>query len=345
MDKFLNRSAAKTLDPVKLSGNGLQDKTGWTVSTNMVSQQDVVPPSTDDDPDAPEPQLASALAVDGKADTVFAGVSAKEDPSLTIDMGKSTQVTSVRYTLEGADAAAALGAYRIETSLDGEAYTAIKEGRLQLGDDGTATLYFDNGDDPWICTYDARYLRITGVGQAGKTLAVGEIDVSGPSGDNVDFLAAGEGEAIGILKSDFVYQPAMEGQAARSIPKGSVVFVGDYKGNPAYNVVMLYDAQGNVVGGVDENGNVVANQIILAPNPGDALLGETSEGRWVYWIEPAMLKEIQLPTQVRAELYRVDNALTNGGQRLTSDSLFASLPETLPEIELTGDVASGAKND
>ena len=52
-----------------------------------------------------------------------------------------------------------------------------------------------------------------------------------------------------------------------------MVFVGDYKGNPAYNVVMLYDAQGNVVGGVDENGNVVANQIILAPNPGDALLG------------------------------------------------------------------------
>ncbi len=345
VDKFLNRSAAKTLDPVKLSGNGLQDKTGWTVSTNMVSQQDVVPPTTDDDPDAPEPQPASALAVDGKADTVFTGVSAKEDPSLTIDMGKSTQVTSVRYTLEGADTAAALGAYRIETSLDGEAYTAIKEGRLELGDDGAATLYFDNGDDPWICTYDARYLRITGVGQAGKTLAVGEIDVFGPSGDNVDFLATEAGEAIGILKSDFVYQPAMEGQAARSIPKGSVVFVGDYKGNPAYNVVMLYDAQGNVVGGTDEDGNVVANQIILAPNPGDALLGETSEGRWVYWIEPTMLKEIQLPTQVRAELYRVDNALTNEGQRLTSDSLYASLPETLPEIELTGDVASGAKND
>ena len=83
VDKFLNRSAAKTLDPVKLSGNGLQDKTGWTVSTNMVSQQDVVPPTTDDDPDAPEPQPASALAVDGKADTVFTGVSAKEDPSLT----------------------------------------------------------------------------------------------------------------------------------------------------------------------------------------------------------------------------------------------------------------------
>ena len=56
-----------------------------------------------------------------------------------------------------------------------------------------------------------------------------------------------------------------------------------------------------------------------------------------------MLKEIQLPTQVRAELYRVDNALTNEGQRLTSDSLFASLPEYLPEIELHG--ASAAAND
>lgn len=345
VDKFLNRSVAKTLDPVKLSGNGLQDKAGWTVETNMVSQQDVVPPATDDDPDAPEPQSASTLAVDGKADTVFTGVSAKEDPSLTIDMGKSTQVTSVRYTLKDAGAAAALGAYRIETSLDGKTYTAVKEGALTIGDDGAATLYFDNGEDPWICTYDARYLRITGTGQAGKELSVGEIDVFGPSGDNVDFLAAGEGDAIGILKSDFVYQQAMDGQEARSIPKGSLVFVGSYKGNPAYNVVLLYDAKGNVVGGVDEHGNVVANQIILAPNPGDALLGETSEGRWVYWIEPATLAKMALPTQVRAELYRVDNALTNEGQRLTSDSLMASLPETLPEIELTGDVASGAKND
>ncbi|MCR0191447.1 hypothetical protein MKC78_08190 [[Clostridium] innocuum] len=43
----------------------------------------------------------------------------------------------------------------------------------------------------------------------------------------------------------------------------------------------------------------------------------------------------QLPEKVRAELYRVDNALTNEGQRLVSDTLLVKIPEILPEITLT----------
>ena len=99
-------------------------------------------------------------------------------------------------------------------------------------------------------------------------------------------------------------------------------------------MVVLYDAEGNVVGGVDDDGAIVARQVIFAPDPGDAMLGETSEGTWLYWIEPAELAKMELPSSVRAELYRVDNALTNEGQRLVSDSLLISLPDALPEIEL-----------
>ena len=340
VDKFLNRSKAQVLDPIKLTGNGLKDKDGWTVDTNMTSAQDTVPPATDDDPDAPAPVAASALAVDGDAATVFTGVAADGDPVMTIDMGKASAVTSVRYTLKDADAAQALGSYRIETSLDGATYAVVKEGEIALGEDGTATLYFDNKQDPWICTYDARYLRITATGQAGKELSVGEIDVFGPSGDNVDFLEAQGSPAVGVLKSDFVYQPAGQDKDKLFIPQGSVVFTGSYKGNPAYNVVVLYDGQGNVVGGADASGNTVANQIIMAPAPGNAMLGETSEGTWVYWIEPADLPAAKLPAQVRAELYRVDNALTNEGQRLVSDSLMANVPATLPEIDLRGAAGS-----
>ena len=43
----------------------------------------------------------------------------------------------------------------------------------------------------------------------------------------------------------------------------------------------------------------------------------------------------QLPEKVRAELYRVDNALTNEGQRLVSDTLLVKIPEILLEITLT----------
>ena len=341
VDKFLNRSKALVLDPIKLTGNGLQDKSGWTVSTNMSSAQDSVPPATDDDPDAPAPKPASELMVDGKADTVYTGASDGEDPVITLDMGKPTEVTSLRNTLGAGAEGSAIGDYRIETSLDGENYTLIKEGALSLDKDGRASLYFDNGKDPWICTYDARYLRITAVGQAGRQLSVAELDVFGPSGDDVFFLDA-NGGAAGILKSDFVYQKADENLDKQFIPKGSLVFTGSYKGNPAYNVVVLYDENGNVVGGVNADGSTVASQIIMAPEPGDAMLGDVSEGSWVYWIEPGDLASMKLPKQVRAELYRVDNALTNEGQRLVSDSLPGDVPDNLPDVELGGNATVAA---
>ena len=39
-------------------------------------------------------------------------------------------------------------------------------------------------------------------------------------------------------------------------------------------------------------------------------------------------------TKVRAELYRVNSALTQAGQRLVSDSLFETVPSVLPEVTL-----------
>ena len=156
-----------------------------------------------------------------------------------------------------------------------------------------------------------------------------------------NFLDA-NGGAAGILKSDFVYQKADENLDKQFIPKGSLVFTGSYKGNPAYNVVVLYDENGNVVGGVNADGSTVASQIIMAPEPGDAMLGDVSEGSWVYWIEPGDLASMKLPKQVRAELYRVDNALTNEGQRLVSDSLPGDVPDNLPDVELGGNATVAA---
>ena len=236
-------------------------------------------------------------------------------------MGKPTEVTSLRYTLGAGAKGSAIGDYRIETSLDGESYTLIKKGSLSLDEDGKASLYFDNGKDPWICTYDARYLRITAVGQAGGQLSVAELDVFGPSGDDVSFLDA-NGGAAGILKSDFVYQKADENLDKQFIPKGSLVFTGSYKGNPAYNVVVLYDENGNVVGGVNADGSTVASQIIMAPEPGDAMLGDVSEGSW------GLLDRARRPCEHEAAQagarravprgQRVDERGTAPGERLAS---------------------------
>ena len=46
--------------------------------------------------------------------------------------------------------------------------------------------------------------------------------------------------------------------------------------------------------------------------------GNVSDGTWVYYIEPEALEGMTLPTQIKAELYRVDDALTNENERLVS---------------------------
>ena len=149
----------------------------------------------------------------------------------------------------------------------------------------------------------------------------------------MEFMTAEDGlPAIGVLTEDYVYGS----QAEDVIMKGSLIFTGKYKGNPAYNVVVLYDKDGNVIGGKD--GNVLAGQVIFAKVPEQGNLGETSDGTWVYYIEPGQWNEESLKavSQVRGELYRVDNALTLEGERIVSDTQLITMPETLPDITLQG---------
>ena len=70
----------------------------------------------------------------------------------------------------------------------------------------------------------------------------------GVTGDNVEFEQTLDGTAaIGRLAEEYRYGTE-EGDV---IPAGSVLFTGTYKGNPAYNVVVLYDENGNIVGGTE----------------------------------------------------------------------------------------------
>ena len=262
--------------------------------------------------------------IDNDGTTTFTGTLEAGDPYILLELGQSTEVSALQYTLSGGGQA--VTDFKIEVSEDGELYREVRNGTFRLSN-GSEMIYFNNGKDNWVCTYDAAYVRLTAVGQQGKNISVTELNLYGPSGDNVEFLSAQNGQkAIGKLSSDYQYGK----KAEEKIPAGSVVFTGSYKGNPAYNVVVLYDEKGNIVGGTDADGALVAEQVILAEDPGDALLGETSEGTWIYWL-PASAK---LPDKVRAELYRVDNALTNEGQRMVSDTAFVTVPQTLPEISL-----------
>mgnify|MGYP006989196703 FL=1 len=48
-------------------------------------------------------------------------------------------------------------------------------------------------------------------------------------------------------------------------------------------------------------------------------------------------KALEGVKKVRAELYRVNDALTNEDQRLVSDSLYEEVPSSLPTITIKGD--------
>ena len=97
-------------------------------------------------------------------------------------------------------------------------------------------------------------------------------------------------------------------------------------------MVILYDQDGNIIGGTNEVGELVAQQILLAEVPVQGDIQNVWDGTWIYWIEPG--QDLTGITKVRAELYRVNDAITNEGQRLVSDSLFEAMPATLPNVEL-----------
>ena len=328
VDKFLNRSAAFTLPAVKISHDGSYGKELWTVTTNMVSADDTTTPGSEHDPCEPEPVSAISRVADNDNTTTYTGAVSKGNATVTIDFHKSLALTGFKYTVtEGTP----IRQYEAQISADGADWQTMAAGTF--GEEEVNTVYFRNeNNDPWVCTYDAVQFRLIVKDPAGSQVSISEIDLLGPTGDNVELLDDG----IGILAQDYRY-----GTAEEVIPAGSLVFTGSYKGNPAYNVVLLYDENGNLVGGTDAEGNLVAHQIILAEVPEQGELGEVSEGGWVYWIEPDQLEEMTLPAAVRAELYRVDNATTNEGQRLTSDTLTVTLPEELPPITIGGTPSEG----
>ena len=386
IDRLLNETETLALPQVKVCHDGAIDKSGWSVQTNMTSGKDTVVNKGEDDPESgvvngnttPGQEKVSAItaALDNDEDTVYygaAGNTASTRPYILLDLGGVEQVTAVKFTpalknysgdaSDGTGVAAGdlykyrLFGYKVEISLDGSTWTTVKEGKTYKGgaaanpaswvksDDiifngdfqgeGSYTLYFnkqmDDGTmDPFMYTYDAAYVRITSTTMT--TMAVAEIDVLGPTSDNVELIE----EGFGKLKEDFTTGAYADGTPC-VIPAGAVAFYGSYKGDPSYNVVLLKDQNGKVLDG---------SQLIFAEVPAQGALGETSDGRWFYWLEDEEktddlgdtyneFDQLDGLTAVQAELYRVRDAMTLAGQRLTSNSLTLTLPATIPDLTIT----------
>ncbi|MBD5130438.1 MAG: hypothetical protein HDT43_11055 [Ruminococcaceae bacterium] len=310
VDKYLYRSAPLTLEPIKITDDGSLDKSNWTAATLGVTADGIETAGDDNDPCNSKPDEPALLAIDGDSNTVFTGT-AVSGAKILFELNRQETVSGFKYISESAVS------YTLMVRENGTWHNAAG-GTL----DGSGTVWFENADGKYVSTYktDAAMLVINSAAE----LAIAEFDLLGVTGDNVDFKRDG---AVGILAEDYEYA------SGEIIPEGSLVFTGSYKGNPAYNVVMLFDENGYVVGSASEDGSINASQIILADKP-TGLIRNVSEGTWIYWVDASAADSF---TSVRAELYRVNNALTNEGERLVSDSLFIEIPYDIPYITFGND--------
>lgn len=322
IDKYLNRSAAFTTKMVKIKHDGSMDKTNWSISTVDLTADAIVDDATDEMPCEQTTSNPAKLAIDNNIETVYTPLVGSDKAEIVIDFNQTLITTGLKYT---AGDGKSVGEYEIYVMQNDE-WILTAEGTFK----GSKTVYFANDDDKYISTYSTTAVKLVLLNQKDANVSIAELDVLGVTGDNVDFRRTIQDTAtvIGTLSTDYKYGE----NSGDVIPEGSLVFTGSYKGNPAYNVVILYDEAGNIVGGVDSEKNVAAQQIILADVPDNSNIANVSDGTWIYWIEPEQMEGMKMPKEVRVELYRVNNALTNEGQRLVSDSLFEEVPGTLPAI-------------
>lgn len=323
IDQYLNRSASFTTEMVKIEHDGSMNKTNWTISTMGLKADAEKPDSTEEMPCEQTANNPANLAFDNDLNTVYNPQVTEGYADITIDFNQTLTASGMKITTGSDDTDFA---YQIYVQEENGKYKKVSEGTCT----GSKTVYFANDDNKYISTYSTSSIKFVFSRQQNKVVSIAELDVLSPTGDNVDFRRTEDENVtvIGTLGADYKYGEN-DGDV---IPKDSLIFTGAYKGNPAYNTVILFDGEGNVVGGTDGENNLVSQQIILADVPDEGNIANVSNGTWIYWIEPDQMENMKMPETVRVELYRVNNALTNEGQRLVSDSLFEEVPDTLPDI-------------
>ncbi len=310
-DKFLNKTETVSLAPVKVKHRGEINRDGWTIETNMYSDDDEII-KADGESGYCEDTYISAISniIGNGTKTGYSGKTDSKNAEFIISLGGKEQVTALRYDGDAAY-------FTVYVSEDKENWTEVKKGSFSGGKD--ETVYFnqpDSNKEGYMYIYKADYVKVV---FDTSSISINDFNILGPTSDNVELLNDG----IGILQSDFVYDK----NTNASIPANSIIFTGVYKGNPAYNVVKLLDENGDIING---------SQVIMAENPNDGELGNVSEGIWIYWIEPQDIPE-KLYSKVKAELYRVDDAITMENERIVSDTLFVDVPSVLPNITISGE--------
>lgn len=277
------------------------------------------------------------ISYDKTIDTSLYDMSTGDNGTITVTMknGASVPVTGLKIT--GANAGEIT--VNVKDNASNDSWTLAKNTNITSD---TNIIYFNkpntDDSDTRIWTYDVSVMEITGISE-GAT-----VELLDYPGDKVDFY---EGSTAGILKNDYKY-----GDTADDVIKaGTLVIIGTYRGDPAYNhveVEVIYNT-------TPEAGEVTTIKramngytLMFAEIPEDGAVSDTSDGFFIFVPDLEAEKALnktdnvtdELPLEIKLNMYRNDSADSTDSKRLTSETLWLSFPDedSLPQIEFTNNL-------
>ncbi len=367
-DYLLNKTNTVTLDEIKISHDGSIVKDNFTIESNFKEKGEIV---DNEDETLDHSKLHVNNLIDGNAKTGFNGTErirtlsqTNDKPSLSndnnnayviINLNSKMAVSGIKYCASvenGVLNPNTIKKYNIYVSSNGTDWTdwtLARTGTFNLtADKPEETVYFmgqDKDSESQLWTYnDISYIKIESDGNKAG-LSGTEIDIIAPPGDNIDIEMKGETPVIGILENDYCYltdgcpnEVDENGDPVGIIKKDSVIIQGSYRGSPSFNNILIGDAN-------DETKVYSGYQLIFAEINSDMTVYEVAKGTWLF----VMTKEqyetmLNSSSTIRAYLYRVNDAVSLDGQRLTSTSKAVSNLKAYNELEKI-QLTSTTKND
>ena len=277
-----------------------------------------------------------------------------------IKLTEETAVSGVKLTT-----VPGVGSYTVTIAdAHGKSSQALKstfaaENNQAVDDKDSYVAYFKmpgaESTDTRIWTYDAKTVTITGI-PAG--VAAENIRLITYPGDDVAFL---EGGAMGLLAEDYHYtsQDGAGNEVDEVIPKGTLVILGTYRGDPVYNTLMVMGRYAGTTSG--EDGEMVETAVVERAVAGYALLfaevptvgevSDISDGFFLFIPDVQREAELQgesshcdvtnlLPAQIRVDFFRTDVPNDTSSKRLTAQTMWIYSPggaqEDMPVVVLKG---------
>ncbi len=187
-------------------------------------------------------------------------------------------------------------------------------------------------------------------------LADENIQLVSYAGDDVSFLEDSNG-FVGRLSADYKY-----GDGADDVIKaGTLVIVGNYRGDPVYNTIRIMGKFTTTKASADPSSDSSVDEVtfeeterpldgyalMFAEIPEDKEVSDISDGLFIF--VPNVQKEAELqeitscdgsnllPSQIKAQLYRTDLPEDSTIKRETAETLWIHSPggDELPTITLT----------